>query len=234
MNPDTILQQLDEAAQEFVFPMLDNGYIYPADVRMSIYRDDTRWLMIIEALGIGNQRTSGTDSFCNCLHLFGNALHRKPGTDNSDFLYPIESLPDDLLFADEYEWEVRREARALGIRGQRITLDLSASALEKKGIALQNPPEIDPVAVLRSLLPEYRDLLLASEAELAVRNPHLLPLWLRLDEWHHPDLADEEMPSESETFQMLAAAIATGDRKCYAPTKPPNTDWRNWPEGGEL
>jgi plasmid stabilization system protein ParE len=32
------------AAKSFVFPMLDNGYIYLADVRLSIFRDPKRWL----------------------------------------------------------------------------------------------------------------------------------------------------------------------------------------------
>ncbi len=39
MTPNAILEQLDRAAKGFVFPMLDNGYVYPADVRLSIYRD---------------------------------------------------------------------------------------------------------------------------------------------------------------------------------------------------
>jgi hypothetical protein len=234
MNKDAILEQLDEAARAYVFPMLDNGYVYSADVRMSVYRDDTRWLMIIEALGVHNEGTSGVDSFYNCLHLFGNALHRRAGTDNADFLCSIDSIPDDPLFEDEYNWHVRPGVRALSIRGERVPLDLIDGTLKKKGLSLLNPPEIDPVVVLRSLLPEYREQLLASPAELAERNPHALPLWLRLDEWHHPDLANDESPSESETFQMLADAIATGDRRRYAPTEQPNTDWRNWPEGGTL
>jgi uncharacterized protein DUF7003 len=52
MTPDAILEQLDLAARKFMFPMLDNGYIYPADVRLSIFRDPSRWLMIVEVLGI--------------------------------------------------------------------------------------------------------------------------------------------------------------------------------------
>lgn len=234
MNRETILEQLDEAARNFVFPMLDNGYIYPADVRMSIYRDEARWLMIIEALGVGTPQTSGIDSFCNALYLFGNALDRKPGTANTDFLYPIASLPEDPLFADEYDWNVRPEAGALSLREQRVALDLTEASLHRKGLTLLASPEVDPVVVLRSLLPDYRDLLLASPKELAVRNPHSLPLWLRLEEWHHPDLANGELPGESKTFQMLADAITSGDSTLYIPAQAPNTDWRNWPEGGTL
>ena len=149
-------------------------------------------------------------------------------------LCPIESLPDDPLFADEWDWEVRSGARALSIRGQSVTLNLSEEQLHVKGITLLEPPAVDPVAVLRSLLPEHRDRLLASLEELASYNPHRLPLWMRLDEWHHPDLANEELPGQTETFQMLADALASGDPARYAPTLPPNTHWRNWPEGGTL
>ncbi|MDX6381476.1 MAG: hypothetical protein QOI57_2500, partial [Rubrobacteraceae bacterium] len=46
-----ILAQLDECAGKFGFPMLDNGYVYLADVRLSAYRDDARWALVIEVLG---------------------------------------------------------------------------------------------------------------------------------------------------------------------------------------
>jgi hypothetical protein len=41
---DAILDQFDSAAKRFSFPMLDNGYVYPADVRF--YRETNEWLMI--------------------------------------------------------------------------------------------------------------------------------------------------------------------------------------------
>lgn len=158
MTQISILDQLDSAAAGFMFPMMDNGYVYPADVRMNIYRDASRWLMIIETLGAYSPRTSGCDSFQNCLHLFGNALNRKCGTSNGDFLYPIGSLPDEPLFADQYDWHVSSGASALSIRERRISFDVSDSELKKRGIVLIDPPQIDPPAVLRSLLPEHRDL----------------------------------------------------------------------------
>jgi Family of unknown function (DUF7003) len=232
MGAKEILDQLDVA--EFAFPMLDNGYVHPADTRLSIYRDDANWMMIIEVLGAYSPRVSGYDSFQNCLHLFGSNLHRRPGTSNDDFLYPVRGCPEDPLFEDEYEWFVKPGASCVMLRGEKIKIDLSLDALAARGIILVEPPRIDPAAVLRALLPEHRLLLLASEAELKQRNPSNLPLWLRLDEWHHPDLAANERPSQCETFQMLADAITSGDEKRYRPTRAPNTHWRNWPEGVTL
>jgi hypothetical protein len=233
MDTASILKQLDEAARGFVFPMLDNGYVYPADVRLTVYRDSRDWLMIIEVLGAFTAKVSGRDSFQNSLHLFGSAIHQKPGMVDAS-LFPVESLEDDPLFEDEYEWNLRPEARSLCIRGSAVIFDPSPESLAKKGIELLDPPSIDPPAVLRSLLPEHRNALLASEDELAAHNPKHLPLWLRLDEWNHPDLAGDVMPSDSETFRMLADAIVAGDTSLYAPMLPPNTHWKYWPEGGTL
>ena len=58
---------------------------------------------------------------------------------------------------------------------------------------------------------------------------------LQLEEWHHPDVVDdEERPSGSETFAQLAAVLSSGELAHYRPTRPPNTHWVNWPDGGTL
>jgi hypothetical protein len=41
-----ILTQLDDCAAEFAFPMLDNGYVYPADVRLHAFGNTEKWAMI--------------------------------------------------------------------------------------------------------------------------------------------------------------------------------------------
>ena len=232
MTAEDILAQLDKCAAEFTFPMLDNGYIYPGDVRLTIYRDNSDWLMVLECFG-ANPRTLGYASFQNCLHLFGSKLHRPPGTANEDFLFPVKSCPDHWIFEENFQWHVVKDAHAVTIRGQWVEFDLSPANLAREGIELLDG-QLDAVAVMRSLLPEHRGLLLAWDEELAARNPHGLPVWLRLDEWHHPDVVRNELPSHSETFRMLADAVATGDKAKYRPTRAPNTHWKNWPDGGSL
>jgi hypothetical protein len=66
---------------------------------------------------------------------------------------------------------------------------------------------------------------------MAPPSPKHLPFWFRLEEWNHPDLSDDAMPGDSETFRMLANAIVAGDVSIYTPTLRP-THWKNWPEGG--
>jgi hypothetical protein len=230
---EQILDQLDSCAESFTFPMLDNGYIYPADVRLTAYGDTTRWAMVIEVLGAHNH-AGGHDSISDCLHCFGNCLNRPPGTANEDILYPTADAENTPTFGNEYGWYVNEQARTIRIRDTVVPICLKADALEAGGIRLEEPPLVNGAELLRGLLPEYRELLLATEDELWQRVPTDLGVILRLDEWHHPDLAGGEMPSKNRTFQMIAEVLVSGDVKRYQPTQEPNTHWSNWPDGGTL
>ncbi|ARD22194.1 hypothetical protein SJ2017_1891 [Shewanella japonica] len=48
---ERILEVLDACAEEFTFPVLDNGYVYLAATRMSAYRSDDEWAIVIEVFG---------------------------------------------------------------------------------------------------------------------------------------------------------------------------------------
>ena len=113
-------------------------------------------------------------------------------------------------------------------------LGLDAKSLCRRSIELKEPPKINTAEMLRSLLPVEREYLMASPEELAARNPLRLLQFLRLDEWYHPDLANEQLPGQCSTFKMLAAAIAENNLSHYKPINRSNTHWLNWPEGGKL
>ncbi|MCB0212427.1 MAG: hypothetical protein KDJ52_24000 [Anaerolineae bacterium] len=230
---EEILQQLDKCAADFTFPMLDNGYVYPADTRLSLYRDEKRWAMIIEVLGF-TPRASGINGLQNCLHCFGNCLERKPGTNNEDFLYPIIDGPSGPLFDEAFGEVVNEQVSDFHIRDSVVKIPKDRKLFQQKGIILEKPPSILAFEFLRVLIPEYRDSLLANEAELRDRIPPKLPLILRLDEWYHPDLAENEQPSQNSTFKTLAEVLVTGKPALYRPFESPNTHWKHWPAGGTL
>ncbi|NTX39970.1 MULTISPECIES: hypothetical protein [unclassified Myxococcus] len=212
-SAEAILAQLDQAAEDYVFPMLDNGYVYLVDARLHVFSDDERWALVIEVVGYAPR--GGV--LANTLHLYGEPLGRRPGTANSDILYPVEGAHEDA----EHPERARPGLKELSIRGRKISL----------------PPHEDPWALTdlyRSVVPEHRDLLFATEDELGSRLSPGIPKLLQLESWHHPDLAGEERPSESETFVQLAQAIARRDASLYRPSRPPNTHWKNWPDGGAL
>jgi hypothetical protein len=230
---EEILSQLDASARGFTFPMLDSGYVYLADARLSAYRDETRWALIIEVVGY-NPRAGGHGGVCNCLYCYGNCLRRPPGTADEDFLCVTDDGPDGPTFDDEVDGDIREGAGTIRIRDRIVPLDLAPEALTGKGIELEDPPRITGAELLRSLVPEHRGLLLATEEELRGRVPTDLPLILRLDAWRHPDLAGDELPSESEAFKLIAEVLVSGNPSEYWPTEEPNTHWKNWPEAGSL
>jgi hypothetical protein len=227
-----ILGQLDDCALKFEFPMLDNGYVYPADVRLHAYADQTRWVLIIEHLGY-HLRAGDHDGITNCLHYFGNCLKCKPATANVNFLIMTANGPEEDTFQEEINWYLRHPTGTIYLRKELVSFDCTPDSLTAKGIAVveEQPTGTE---LLRSLLPTYKDLLLADEKELRLQIPQDIPLLLRLEEWYHPDLAGDELPSANETFQQLAMVLCAGDSSIYSPAQSPNTHWSNWPDGGTM
>ena len=66
-----------------------------------------------------------------------------------------------------------------------------------------------------------RPHVLATAAEQRVSVLPEMSLVLQLDDWHHPNLAEGELPSQTETFRQLALVLASGDLSHYQPTEPP-------------
>lgn len=227
-----ILEQLDRCAGAYTFPVLDNAYVYPAATRMTLFRDAERWAIVIEVLGF-NSHMGGTGGIDDALYCFGNCLRRPPGISPEDTLRPVSDGDSGRLF-EEDGMVVCREATDLRIRGCRVPLPRDPKHYLKRQVRLEMPPDVQGFELLRGLLPEHRDLLLASDEEIRARIPADLPQILRLDEWSHPDISEGDMPSDSPAFQVLARVLETGDPTLYRTRRKPNTHWSRWPEGGVL
>jgi hypothetical protein len=228
-----ILTQLDYCAKVFEFPMLDNGYVYLADTRMSVYASQRNWAIIIEVLGY-NPRAWKTGGFDNCLYCFGNFLTSKNGTENANFLFPISDGVSAPLFAETQPEIINPFAKDLKIRDTSFPIPNSPDDYASNGIILESPPSVHAFEFLRLLAVTYRDILLATEAELRARLAGNIPLMLQLNEWYHPDIVTGAKPSENETFILIAEMIDKIDTGIYHPSKLPNTHWSKWKDGGTL
>lgn len=229
---DEILHQLDLCAADYTFPVLDNGYVYLADVRLSAYRTDQYWALVIEQLGT-DYRAGG---LFNALYRFGNCFVQTPGLANEDILAVMDSPDNYPIFPDEDHWDIRIKKGLLRVRNELISYDVSPDNLLAHGIT-EDEQDMEAVTItelVRSLVPEHHALLMATEDELRRALPPEIPLILRLDEWHHPDVIEAEIPSKNEAFQMIAEVLVSGDATKYKPTLPPNTHWSNWLESGTL
>lgn len=234
MLSSDVIQQLDEqdARPGVGFPYF--GVTYPVDARLSAYRDATAWALVIETL-VFNDGTSG--HFCceTVLYCYGNELPEAPG-----ICYPVLNVtadgPTGPLFdpTDVIGQLVSPLAADMTIRGKIVPVSTDPAEYGAAGIKLCNPPRIQGFELLRLLAPTHRRLFFATEKEIEQRLGRRMPLLLRLDEWWQPDKGNDQRPSDSESFQMIAQAIAANDPRLYQPTEPPNTHWSNWPNAGML
>jgi hypothetical protein len=244
MTADEILSILDRCCDVYTLPMLDNGYVYLAATRLSLYRSATDWAIVIEVFGY-SVRAGLPDTH---IYTFASALHdRKTAEDyvsreayeryvvnnphnESRFIHPIDAGD----WQDEEEFTVAEGATEFVLRRQRRAVP-SVDEYARRGIELEQPPKVAVFEFCRCVAAVDRELVLATADE---RRGNVLPEMeriLQLEEWHHPDVVEEDQrPSGSETFRQLAQVLVTGNVSLYAPTLLPNTHWKNWPEGGLL
>jgi hypothetical protein len=257
MLRNEIIQQLNDAdiGPGFAFPNF--SLFYPIDARLSLYRSDAEWVLVIETLvfsdaGVGAHEGCQTMLFC-----YGSDLPQPPGI-VYPHLYVTGDGPSGPLFDPVVDTLISPTATDMTIRGKvvPVTTDpaqyaaagielrlLSSStetwakyktALAAAGADLGQPPRVEGYELLRLTVPKHRRPFFVTDAEITERIGKPMPLLLRLDEWRHPDKVKGEAPADSESFQMIADVIAHNDPSLYQPTEPPNTHWRNWPMAGML
>lgn len=228
-----VLAPLDEKAKTYTFPVLDNGYVRLADTRLRVFRDPTRWAIVIEVLGFNVRACEGAGSIQVAIYSFGNCVGT-PGAPLG-WVHPVDDDPSGPLVDEEVSSDqVLRGAKKVLLRGAPVAIPTRKAHYAARGIELEEPPNILVYELLRALLPEHREALLATDAEARAHVPPDLPPFLTLDAWRHPDVAAEGRPSKTDTFKRLAAALVAGDPDAYVPPDDPNTHWRHWLEGGTL
>lgn len=239
---ERILDVLDACAEEFTFPALDNGYVYLAATRMSVYRSDEDWAIVIEVFGY-SPRSGDPDVQ---IYTFSSKLHDRNPSSNyvteeaytnyldanvyneSRFIYPISNSE----WKDEEDLEYVKAGAKCILRGIEVIVPQNPG-FQDSGIELEEEKPLT-FEFCRLIASKYRDQVLCSESERRVSVSPELELVLQLDEWRHPDISGEELPSSSETFKLIAEMFETGNTQAYKPTEKQNTHWVNWPEAGTL
>jgi hypothetical protein len=240
MTAAQILDVLDDACRRNCFPVLDNGYVFPAATRLSLYRSPDDWAMTIEVFGF-SPRARMPDTG---IYTFGSRIERTKTPANyvtpeafdsyvaanphneMTFVHPIDAL-------DIGEKEEVLENSSLVLRGTELPVPTLAE-IAAAGITPSEPPHVMVFELCRWLAADDRDLVLAANAERRQNIPYALQQIFWLEEWNHPDIAGGKLASNSQAFRQLAAVLETGALTHYRPTVPPNTHWSNWPEGGAL
>lgn len=229
-----ILRELDQAAERIDFPMWDNGYVAPAGGRLSLFGDGKQWAIVVEAIGWFH-RASAYAAFENAVYRFGSDFSPEL---NGDVPERYQSLCVVSEFPGHPLWDADRElkldASYVCPRDTPAWITTDPDLYSRAGIPLFDQRKVSDPDLLRWMVQRYRSFFVASPPELRRGMSRQLPLLLQLDDWHHPDIAAGQLPSDTETFVAAADAVASGDPSFFDVSETPNTDWRNWPEGGTL
>jgi hypothetical protein len=243
---EQILSIFDQGCEGATFPMLDNGYFYLAATRMSLFRSEADWGLVVETFGFFPRARRAPETW---IYTFASRLHDPNAPDRYSspeaydtysannphnehrFVFPVEE--GSWRGKDEYYEQLAEGATEVVVRGRILSLP-PIFDYPRFGIELEQPPRVQVFELCRYLAEVAREQVLATPQERRVSiHPDMHQL-LQLEEWNHPDLASDAMASSSETFQQVAAVLASGDVSRYQPSQPSNTHWRNWPDGGRL
>ncbi|MEY1556777.1 hypothetical protein AB3Y40_14180 [Yoonia sp. R2331] len=242
LDAKAILGVLDRSAEAFMFPMLDNGYVYLAASRMSLFRSDEHWAIVFEIFGFSpraghpdlaivtiSSKPSDRDKPSDYAsdEAYNHYLEYNPYWDMRNF-WPISN--DDWI--DKDNPEIVSEQGEIVLRGTSLKIPQS-SAYATTGVVLK---EEQPTVfeLCRYLAYHHREAILAVNTERRVSVLPEMKQIMLLNEWHHPDLINGQFPSQTTTFQQLARVLESNAPELYSTEESANNHWRNWPEGGTL
>jgi len=244
MTAGQILEILDDCCGTFAFPMLDDGNVYLAAARLSLYRSQQDWALAFEIFGF-SPRVGRPDV---SVHTFASRLRNRDKPDK----YPKRAAHDAYLRDNPHndvrtffpivddDWQddedpelVSGDAMQVTIRDRTIELPPERE-YEKHGILLEERPRIRVYELCRYLAVVDLQGVLATPKERRVSVFPEMKELLVLKQWNHPDIGEDVRPSASQTFQQLARVLESGDVSLYRPKEQPNTHWSHWPAGGTL
>jgi hypothetical protein len=232
-----ILNQLDRYAgkEEYQFPMFDHGYWYHVGARLSAYRDDCHWSILIEQFAY-NPNGCGHGGIDVILSPFGNCLVPRPVPHQVDYHRPTEDGAEGHTFVEEDNGAiyVSSTAQTIRVRGQLVPVDSDPAVYERHQIPLNDHPRIEPHDLMRLLYPEFREVVYLPDETLRRRLSADVPLVHRAYRWQHPRAQQGELPSQSPSLVAIAQMLVSGRVFDFHDPGVDNIDWRNWPEGGSL
>ncbi|GAB3735727.1 hypothetical protein GCM10027598_62130 [Amycolatopsis oliviviridis] len=222
-----IIPLLDEHAKSYDFPVLNNEDIDLAGVRLTAFRGEDEWLVVFEEIEVFRRQR-----FANGVFAYGNKI-AKSGSQGSDDLILGEPLGSPPLWDDTGNFLLDPEDFRIRAchSGNEYHFTPSPREYERAGIVPDNH-EHDAAKILRFLVNEIPAELYATDDRLLRTCGKTEPLarFTQLTGWRHPDVIDDELPSDSPCLQSLAAALIADDPAIYecAPEQW-NTHWSAWP-----
>ena len=237
-----ILDVLDSCASSFDFPVLDNGYVYPAASKLSVYRSEVDWAFVIEIFGYSPR---SQDPDISIYTIASKLIDRNPQEN-----YVTAEAYNTYLQANPHnefrsvfpiknnEWQSADDPDYVNVGGicslRNIQIPVpEVTTFPVAGIELEEE-RLQTFEFCRFLASHYVDSVLCTEIERKISVGSELELLFRAAEWLHPDITSGELPSETKTFKDASLAIVSGNTANITHSGRTNSHWSNWPEAGTL
>jgi len=223
---------------------LESAYCVVASSRIHLYADSTRWAIVFETAGY---ETRSFDAEITLLYI-GNCIK-----------YPVDKYPErnyitnarNILLIDKYEFErirnkdglkmemfefIGQNTKEIKIHDTFIPFESNAKKYEQLGITIRdydNPKKLigygDFIKYLNETNPRT---IRAKEDEIRNHIPKDLPQLMTIDKFHFISAYEKtNLPSQQETYQLLAKVLVSKDTSNWKPTQSPNNSWKNWLSG---
>lgn len=226
---------------------LEKAYSYVAGSRIHVFADEQDWAIVFES----NQYDAhGLDAQIS-LNYIGNCIqypiqnlpkyriisntHWIPLIDFEEF-YRIE-VKDDNGNEIENGQLLTKNISEIKVKDTLVPWNYTNTDFETSGITLRkrhNPQRmIDFPALVRFLDQTKPELMSASESELRTCIiPQNIPKLITIHDFHYTSLYRKPfIPSEHETYKLLAQIILNQDASMWKPTLVANNHWKNWTSG---
>ena len=255
-----ILEQLDLAFNELpskyypsarpqdvkyaFFLDLEHGYFATAGSRIHLYADTVRWAIVFEKNGYFNRGTSAEIELVyigNCIDYPVQKDEERNYITNTESIVLIDPLEFERLQNKEGQGMenfelIGQNVKEIKIRDKYIPFDNDFKNYEKLGIRLrdyENPKKLIGFGDLIRYLHETNpDLIRATNDEIRLHIPKDIPKIMTIEAFHYVSLYDKiNLPSQQETYKLIAKVLTTKDTLNWKPLKQPNNNWKNWTSG---
>ena len=220
-----ILKTLDEGADTYDFPTLNNIYFYFGKIKIAIFRNANEWLLIFQELSFFIK----SKKFVNTVYVFGNTIE---GTRIQFINQILFESADDKMFDYFFNLLLNPLDFQVVIKGDEKRFTPTPKEYQDIGIDIEDEKMPVEAKIIRYLTNKIPELLFFNHDELlemCEKKDSNLKLFMELDDWYHPDLVDDELPSDSPCFVSLAEAIEKNDSTIYrCPEDSYNIHWSNW------
>lgn len=223
---------------------LEHGYCVTAGSSIHLYADATRWAIVFEKSGYQNRATAAEielNYVGNCIDYLVEKYPERNYITNTQRIVLID--PSEFERIENKEGKdletfelVGRDIKTIKVRDREVVFDNNFRNYETLGIKIRQRDNSQQLIGFGDLIRYWHASnpmsIAATEDDIRRCIPKEIPKLMTLDHFHFVSVYDKSVvPSQQETYQLIAKVLTTRDTTHWKPQLPPNNHWSNWESG---